>query len=138
MNFQEEIKQSFPLKIIEALNDGFWAVSPTDKSLIKYKSIVRDKIFLKNSNFKKNDIVKVTLELIKKKEIEIVNENEIMFCVSVFQTASNGIYTKTYVEGEHPSKSILWYESRGMITAKLLENNPFEVGDLVKIIIRRL
>ena len=138
MNFQEEIKQSFPLKIIEVLDDGFWAVSPADKNLIKYKSIVRDKVSLKNNSFNKNDLVKVTLELVDKKEDDIRTEKEIRFCISVFQIASNGIYTKAYVENEHPSKSILWYDSRGMITSQLLENNPFEVGDLLKVTVRKI
>jgi|TARA_Y100000310_G_scaffold258198_1_gene266522 hypothetical protein len=125
------IKISYKLKIIEVIEDGFRAISPDTSGLC----IVRDNVSLKNHSFKKKDLVKINLEL-----VETVSEDEthpMSFCVVVFQIASNGIYTKTFVDGENPLKSILFYQSRGMVTSKVLEQNPFEIGDLIKVTIEK-
>lgn len=132
-----EIKISYWLKVTEVLEDGFRAVSPDDKRLIKYLNITRDKTSLRNHNFKREDIVKVTLEFVTKYKPDILETNKVEFHIWVKEISSNGIYTKTYVEGENPNKTIQWYEARGMITSEVLEKNSFEAGDLIKVTIRR-
>ncbi|MEK0351005.1 MAG: hypothetical protein QQN60_07255 [Nitrosopumilus sp.] len=127
-----KIKISYKLKIIEVIEDGFRAVSPNTRGI----SIVRDNISLKNHSFKKGDLIKISLELVERKSEDEIG-NSVRFCIAVFQTASNGIYTKTFVDNENPYKSILFYQSRGMITSKVLENNPFEIGDLIEVEIQK-
>jgi len=129
-----KIKIDYQLKVIEVLEDGFKAVFPDDK---RYINIIKDTKVLKNNNFKKDDTVDITLELVEKKKEDIIELNKIEYYIGIKEIASNGMFTKTFNEKENPFKSILWYESRGMITSKVLENNPFEIGDLIKVTIRR-
>ncbi len=130
-----QIKINYQLKIIEVLEDGFRAVLPDDK---RYINIIKDTKVLKDHSFEKEDTINITLELVDKKKEDIIELNKVEYYIGVMYTTSNGVFTKTYNEKENPFKSFLWYESRGMITSKVLENNPFEVGDLIKVTIRRM
>ena len=129
-----KIKIDYQLKVIEVLEDGFRAYLTNDK---RYINIIKDNKALKNHNFKKDDIVDITVELVEKKKEDIVEKNKTEYYIGIKDITSNGMFTKTFNEKENPFKSILWYESRGMVTSKVLENNPFEIGDLIKVTIRR-
>ena len=119
------------MKIIEAFYDGFRGYAQTGIS------IIRDNISLKDHPFQKEDMVRIDLELEQKKRLDEVSDSTVKFHIAIFQLASNGFYTKTYKEDENPYKGILFYESRGMITSPSLIKNPFEVGDLLKITVKK-
>ncbi len=133
----EKVNISYQLKIIEVLEDGFRAVFPDDKRLIKNISIVKDTKALKNHSFRKDDIVDITLELAEKKREDIAELNKVEYYIGIKEITSNGMFTKSY-DPERKYATILWYESRGMITSEVFEEkNRFEIGDLIKVTIRR-
>lgn len=129
----ETIKKSFKVKITESFYDGFRGHIP-DKPFSH--CVVRDKKILKNHLFEKQQEVTVTLELVDKVKPDNLSGKKIEFYVVVHQTATNGIYTKEFVKGENPHQTILFYQSRGMITSSRLTNNDFGVGEFVKITIK--
>jgi len=134
----QTIKVAFKVKIVETFYDGFRGINPNRRGIFKGTNIIRDTVVLEDHHYKKKNIVNVTLELQDKYEKDENKFNSKKFCIRVFQIATNGVYTKTYVENEHPFKSGLFFESRGMITSPALKNNPFEKGDLLKVTIRTI
>lgn len=129
-------KISFKVKIIESFYDGFRGIIPNKKILFNVTT-VRDYKVLKDHLFKKNDMVTVTLELVNKIKQDIINTNKIEFYIVVFQLATNGIYTKEYRNGDNPLKTIFFFESRGMITSPALKSDDFEIGNFVKVTIKK-
>ena len=133
----EKVNISYQLKIIEVMEDGFRAVFPDDKRRIKNISIVKDTKALKDHSFRKDDIVDITIELADKQREDIIELNKVEYYIGIKEITSNGMFTKPYVEAKK-YYSVLWYESRGMITSEVFEEaNRFEIGDLIKVTIRR-
>ncbi len=138
MTLQQYPKIEYTIKITESFYDGFRGIFPHEKGLFKGISIVKDKKILKDNSYKKNQLVRVSVELVDSIKEDLLTVNYDEFYVVVFQQASNGIYTKEYKKNESRFKSLLFYESRGMITSPLLENNYFESGDYVKVTLRKI
>ena len=129
-------KISYRIKVTEIFYDGFRGIIPNHKIFFN-NNVVKDNKYLQNSLFSKNDIIRITLEYCNQVKGDALKENNIEFYIAVFQTAVNGIYTKEVKAGEDPKKSSLFYQSRGMITSPALKNNPFEQGDIIKVILKK-
>jgi len=130
-----QVKIQYQLKITEKVYDGFKGILPTEKKFFKSINQVRDnKITIP---FEKGDLIKVILESKEKVQEDFIGEDLIQFYIVVYQIATNGLYTKSYVEGVDPKQSTFFYESRGMITSPVLENNRFEQGDIIRVTLKR-
>jgi len=126
---------SFDLKITEVFGDGFQGVDIEDTSFFKSKSMIKDKIALKNNSHTIGEIVTIRVETIEENEIRKDRSSE-FYCV-VNELTNNGFYTKHYKEYENIFKRAWMYEARGMITFTKEEHaNRFDVGDILKVTIR--
>lgn len=130
------------MSIATLLPDGFECHDIEDKRLIKKSYFIRDNIF-KNTNhpFNKEDIIKIRIENISEKEIknseDYIDEKMASFYAVVYESVSNGIYTKEYDSEENLFKRTFFYRGRGLITLPEFEkSNRFEQGDCLKIILR--
>ena len=129
---EETIKVSFKLRIKNIFVDGFEGHDLEEKRLFKQESLIRDKIALKDTKLKINDIVLVTIEVIDKTQIKEDKKDE-EFYVVVNEITNNGFYTKGYDENVSRFKRFFWYETRGMITFTNAKYERFDVGDILKI-----
>jgi|TARA_Y100000310_G_scaffold215935_1_gene216886 transcription antitermination factor NusG len=130
----EQVKKSFKVRITESFYDGFRGNIP-EKNFSN--CIVRDNKALNQHIFQKNDTVTVTVELVDKIKPDVDNTTKVIFYVVVYLTATNGFYTKEYKKGENPHRTILFYKSRGMLTSPRLNDEDFEVGEFVKVTVKK-
>lgn len=127
------------MSIARAIPDGFECHTIVDRRLIKKSYVVRDNILKSINNiFKRNSEISIRIENITEKEIknseDLIEEKEITFFVVVYETVSNGIYTKEYDADENLFKRTFFYQGRGLITLPELEkSNRFEQGDCLKV-----
>lgn len=121
---------SFELEIIDVLNDGFIGTE------LKKESRISDKFALSNNSFKIGDSVQIKISVINEEDIKKDKQGKEFYCV-INELTNNGLYTKSYDENVSRFKRRFWYESRGMITFPREEFNRFEVGDILKVEIKK-
>lgn len=126
----------FELKITDVLSDGFIGTDVGTTKLFKKKSLIKDKFALRENNFKKDDIVKIKISTIDESKIKEDKKGKEFYCV-IFELTNSGFYTKKYDENENRFSRIFLYEARGMITFTKEEFERFDVGDIIKIEVRK-
>ena len=89
--------------------------------------------------FNNNDFIEVKVEYITEEEFkdDSITDNEIILNAVIYEFMPRGFYTKE--KDISIFKKIALYDARGYIIIPELEKrNVFEIGDMIKITIRRL
>jgi len=135
---EQKIVILFRLKIKRVFNDGFEGIDTESKKRFDQKTcFVKDKICLKENIYKIGQIVNIKIEVISKEDIKEEIPGKKFYCV-INELTNEGFYTKSFDENESRFMRRQWFNSRGMITFPNEEiGNSFEIGDILKITIRR-
>ena len=132
-----QVTVPFQLKITNIFGDGFQGVDLDSTGLFRKTSMVKDKFALKDNNFKEKDIVEVKITTINEEDIREDKQGKEFYCV-VYELTNYGFYTKHYKEYESKFKREFFYNARGMITFTKEEYQRFDVGDILKVAVKRL
>lgn len=127
----------YNLKIVDITKDGFFGIDPKSTDLFKQKVMVKDKFALKDNSYQKDDVVSIKIEVIEESNITNEIKEKQFFCV-INEFTNNGFYTKHYKEYENRFMRKLFHEARGMMTFYNEDYARLEIGDILKINIRRL
>ena len=128
---ETQLTPSFNIEIIDTLNNGFIGKDNNFKRRLRIQDTS-----LKGHNFSNGDKLKITIELIEEEDIKEDKKGK-EFYVAINEFANNGFYTKAIKEYENRFKRVFLFEERGMIIFPNDDWERFEVGDVIRVSIKK-
>lgn len=134
----EIVKISNIMKVESVLPDGIAMIKSDSKNIIPDLFFLKDKELINISLFEKKQIIEVSVENVEKLGKDKINKERIVLYAVVNQLCSGGFHTKYYDEDKGRWHREFFFAEKGLITIpKLRVGNPFEIGDFVKIVIKK-
>ena len=132
-----QVTVTFRLRITNISGDGFTGVDLDSEGLFRKTAMVKDKYALKDNDFEEGEVVEVMITTINEDDIRAEKKGREFYCV-VYELTNYGFYTKDYKEYESRFKREFFYNARGMITFTKEEYQRFDVGDILRVKVRKL
>ena len=126
----------FQCRITNRIPDGFIADNYTVKSLFANETRVVQKVF--PEIFKEGDNLEFNIEPVKSIGKDVVHEGFVETYAVVNEARDRGFYLKEYDEDKNMFMRVLKYEEKGFIFSDHLADHPYEVGDILRIRVKRL
>ena len=116
--------------------DGFIAENYTIKSIFANETRVVQKVL--PNIFKEGDKLEFEIEPVKVISKDIYNENFVEVYAVVNEARDRGFYLKEYDGDKNLFSRVLKYEEKGFIFSDHLADHPYEVGDILRIRVKRI
>jgi len=116
--------------------DGFIAENYTIKSIFANETRVVQKVL--PNIFKEGDKLEFEIEPVKEVSKDIYNESFVEVYAVVNESRDRGFYLKEYDGDKNLFSRVLKYEEKGFIFSDHLADHPYEVGDILRIRVKRI